>query len=69
MSQDAQNTNAHPSETDQPLPGNASRVVRVGDTVRRSVGPWSAAAHAVLQHLERVGFDGAPRFLGIDAEG
>ncbi|HEU5380240.1 MAG TPA: aminoglycoside phosphotransferase family protein [Ktedonobacteraceae bacterium] len=46
-----------------------SNVSRTADTVRRSVGPWSQASHAVLEYLERVGFDGAPRFLGIDAQG
>jgi hypothetical protein len=49
--------------------GNISDVVRVGDTVRRGVGPWSPAVHALLRHLEAVGFDGAPRFLGIDGRG
>lgn len=44
-------------------------VVRVGDTVRRPVRPHSAAVHALLRHLERSGFDAAPRFLGIDALG
>src|SRR4051794_37972684 len=49
--------------------GNLSDVVRVGDTVRRVPGTWSLAVHALLRHLESVGFDGAPRFLGIDARG
>jgi hypothetical protein len=49
--------------------GNLSDVVRVGDTVRRVPGPWSPAVHALLRHLESVGFDGAPRFLGIDQRG
>jgi len=31
--------------------------------------PGSPAVHALLVHLERAGFDGAPRFLGIDAQG
>ena len=44
-------------------------VVRVGDTVRRPQGPWSPAVHALLRHFEAVGFDGAPRFLGIDEQG
>lgn len=44
-------------------------VVRIGDTVRRATGPWSPAVHALLRHLESVGFDGAPRVLGIDDEG
>ena len=51
--------------------GNANRglVVRVGDTVRRPQHRWSAATHALLLHLEDVGFEGAPRFLGVDAAG
>jgi hypothetical protein len=44
-------------------------VVRVGDTVRRPVGPHSPLVHALLTHLESIGFDGAPRFLGIDGAG
>ena len=44
-------------------------VVRVGDTVRRPVGPHSPLVHALLKHLESVGFEGAPRFLGIDGSG
>lgn len=48
---------------------NAGRVVRVGDTVRRPQRPTSAATHALLRHLEAVGFDGAPRLLGTDDRG
>jgi hypothetical protein len=48
--------------------GNVTRVVRIGDTVHRGTGPWSAAVHGLLGHLERKGFDGAPRFLGLDDE-
>ena len=44
-------------------------VVRVGDTVRRPVGPHSPLVHALLTHLELVGFEGAPRFLGTDGSG
>jgi hypothetical protein len=44
-------------------------VVRVGDTVRRPVGPHSPLVHALLAHLELAGFEGAPRFLGIDRSG
>jgi hypothetical protein len=55
--------------TEVPLPGgftNAGLVTRVGDTVRRPLRPTSPATHALLEHLERVGFDGAPRLLGTD---
>ena len=45
---------------------NRGRVVRIGDTVRRPRRPTSAATHALLRHLEDVGFSGAPRFLGVD---
>jgi Ser/Thr protein kinase RdoA (MazF antagonist) len=44
-------------------------VVRVGDTVRRPARSSSAATRALLQHLEAVGFEGAPRFLGVDEQG
>jgi hypothetical protein len=44
-------------------------VVRVGDTVRRPVGPHSPLVHALLMHLESAGFGGAPRFIGIDGSG
>lgn len=44
-------------------------VVRKGGTVRRPVHDNSPLVHALLQHLERSGFDGAPRFLGIDSRG
>jgi Ser/Thr protein kinase RdoA (MazF antagonist) len=44
-------------------------VVRIGDTVRRPTNSNSAFVHEVLRYLERVGFEAAPRFLGIDDEG
>jgi hypothetical protein len=48
---------------------NRGQVHRVGDTVRRPLRPSSPATHALLRHLEEVGFDGAPRVLGIDDAG
>ena len=48
---------------------NNGLVVRVGDTVRRPQCTGSPAVHALLRHLERVDFDGAPRLLGTDDEG
>jgi hypothetical protein len=53
------------------LGGTANRglVVRVGDTVRRPMRPTGPATHALLRHLQAAGFDGAPRFLGIDRAG
>ena len=49
--------------------GNLAEVVRVGDTVRRAAGAWTPTIHALLSHLERVGFDGAPRARGFDERG
>jgi hypothetical protein len=45
---------------------NVGRVTRVGDTVRRPRRPTSEATEALLDHLEQVGFNGAPRYLGSD---
>lgn len=42
---------------------NRGRVVRVGDTVVRPTAPCWPATHALLRHLDSVGFDGAPRVL------
>jgi hypothetical protein len=47
----------------------SSGIVRVGDTVRRPLHRNSEFVHALLRHFETVGFDGAPRLLGIDAQG
>jgi hypothetical protein len=43
--------------------------VRIGDTVERIAGPWTPAVHALLDHLARKGFTGAPRTLAIRADG
>lgn len=48
---------------------NGGRVFRIGDTVRRPLRPTSPATEALLRHLHDVGFDGAPRYLGIDRNG
>lgn len=57
-------------ETEIPLPGGNRTVVhRVGETVRRTTGDNSAAVHVLLNHLERKGFQYAPRFLGVDDKG
>jgi hypothetical protein len=59
----------NPSSPEEPLPGTFSTLAKVGNTVRRSTGPWTPAVHALLRHLEGAGFDGAPRVLGVDAQG
>jgi Ser/Thr protein kinase RdoA (MazF antagonist) len=43
-------------------------VVRVGDTVRRPARFGTHLMREVLAHLERVGFDAAPRWLGFDEQ-
>jgi hypothetical protein len=61
------------ADTEQEIPllgGDVTEgVVRVGNTVRRPLQATSPLVHALLEHLEAVGFDGAPRFLGIDDRG
>ncbi|MEI7744697.1 MAG: phosphotransferase [Chloroflexota bacterium] len=49
--------------------GSGGAVVRVGGTVRRPVRSQSAAVAAFLRHLEDIGFEGAPRHLGLDDQG
>jgi len=44
-------------------------VVRIGDTVRRPLQPWSASVHELLLHLEAIGFPYTPRVRGIDDGG
>jgi Ser/Thr protein kinase RdoA (MazF antagonist) len=52
------------------LPGGyINPLVRIGDTVRRPRDANSPFVEALLTHFEASGFEGAPRFLGIDEEG
>lgn len=46
--------------------GYVNAVVRVGETVRRTVPERAEFVHALLLYLEDCGWPGAPRFLGID---
>lgn len=41
-------------------------VHRVGDTARRPPPERADFVHALLGHLERQGWSGAPRYLGLD---
>ena len=54
-----------------PLDGgmSTSGVVRVGDTVRRPVKADAEYVHGLLVHFEERGFEGAPRYLGVDEQG
>ena len=48
--------------------GNVGGAVRVGNTVRRQQGPWTAAVHSLLNYLHgRV--PAVPRVLGTDEQG
>jgi hypothetical protein len=56
--------------SEQTLPGgNTVGAVRIGDVVHKRASPWTPTVHALLRHLEEVGFDGAPRALGFDEQG
>ncbi len=44
--------------------GGRTAVGRRGDVVYRPVEAWTPAVHALLRHLENVGFDAAPRLVG-----
>ena len=60
-----------PAQPEVPLSGGrlTAGVVRVGDTVRRPTGPHSPFVHRLLRHLDAVGFEAAPRLLGVDEQG
>lgn len=59
------------ADDEERLPGGnvSGPVVRVGDTVRRARRAAAASVEALLVHLERVGFEHSPRFLGVDDQG
>lgn len=53
------------------LIGGRTNVWLKGQVVVREAGPWAPTVHALLSHLEKVGFSGAPRVVGsgFDSEG
>ena len=55
----------------EPLTGDGvtQGIVRIGDTVRRPLRPFSLTVQAYLAHLRDAGFTGAPRPLGVDEQG
>lgn len=58
------------SDSEIPLPGGKlNRVVRIGNTVRRTAGPWTPTVHALLRHVRAKGFHLAPEPLGYDDGG
>lgn len=55
------------SDLDASTPPDLSRpapVQRVGSHLLRRAWPWTATTHALLRHLEDVGFDACPRVVG-----
>jgi hypothetical protein len=53
--------------TYEPLPGSNGQptgTIRHGNSILRPAGPWTPAVHALLRHLEQVGFPGSPRVVG-----
>jgi hypothetical protein len=44
-------------------------IVRIGDTLRRPLRPFSLTVQAYLAHLRDAGFTGAPLPLGVDEQG
>ena len=49
--------------------GVTEGIVRIGDTVRRPLRPFSLTVQAYLAHLRDAGFTGAPLPLGVDDQG
>lgn len=49
--------------------GNMTAVSRVGDTVRRDVGPWTKQIHKLLTHLRKKGIQEVPAPIGFDENG
>lgn len=49
--------------------GGVTHVVRIGDTVRRPVRPFTATVQAYLRHLRAQGVDFVPEPLGYDEQG
>jgi Phosphotransferase enzyme family len=59
------------SEGGEPLVGDGVTpgIVRIGDTVRRPVRPFTMTIQAYLAHLHQAGFTAAPVPLGLDEQG
>jgi len=50
--------------------GNSNQsVVKIGNTVRRTMGASSPTVHRLLKFLEKQGFNASPKVLGIDDQG
>ena len=49
--------------------GGGRRIVRIDGEVHRPSYPFSASVHGLLKYLEQAGFEGAPRFVGVEGSG
>jgi Phosphotransferase enzyme family len=49
--------------------GNMAGAVRVGDSVHRDAGPWTATIHRLLRHLHAHGVVWVPQPIGLDEDG
>lgn len=49
--------------------GNMTPVVRIGESVRRSTGPWTPTIHRMLEHLRSRGIEWVPAPHGLDEAG
>jgi hypothetical protein len=56
------------ADTGHHLVGNVGGAWRIGNTVRRRVGPWTPAVHTLLEYLS-TRIDYVPRVLGFDDHG
>lgn len=54
---------------EQFVSGSTLGIVRIGAFVHRPQSPNAPFVHALLRHLEEVGFSGAPCFRGLDPQG
>lgn len=60
----------HEHLNEEPLTGGNSTVVsRVGQTVRRTAGPWTPRVHELLRTLRAAGITEVPEPLGLDEQG
>lgn len=59
------------SEPEVLASSSRTEVRLIDGVIHKTAGPWSKSVHALLSHLEEVGFDGSPRVVGdgFDAEG
>lgn len=55
-------------ELGERLEGNVGGAWRVGNTVRRTTGPWTPAVHALLAHLQSR-LAAVPEVFGFDGRG